>query len=123
HFERRQDFDLVGYWTIQVQEFVDLLTQYQFTLRIDSRRLSVAKWEVPGRHEVIEPPAEDGWLKVRFRVESVDVARMFVVGLGPQAIVIDPPELRDSIVEFARELIRLYQSSENHSVAFFKRSQ
>ena len=61
------------------------------------------------RPDLNEPPGEDGWLTARFSVESVDVARMFVVGLGPQAVVIDPPELRDSVVEFAHELIKLYQ--------------
>src|SRR5258708_25246731 len=110
HFERRQDFDLVTHWTTHAHEFVASLIQYHFTLRIDSRRMSVAKWNTPGRSEVIEPPGADGWLTARFSVESVDVARMFIVGLGPQAVVVDPPELRDSIVEFAHEMIKLYQS-------------
>lgn len=109
HFRRRDDFDLVAYWTTHAQEFAAMLTQYTFTLRIDSRRAPVARWYSPGRSEIVQPPGDDGWLTARFSVESVDLARMFVIGLSPQAFVVEPVDLRDSIVEFARQVLAQYQ--------------
>ncbi len=116
YFHRRDDFDLVTYWTTHAQEFVASLMQYTFTLAIDSHRLSFAKWYTPGRSEILQPPDADGWTTVRFQVESIDLARMFIFGLGPHAYVVEPAELHDSIVEFASKLLEQYQRFSPESV-------
>ncbi len=76
------------------------LMRFSFTLHIDSFRMSAARWYTPGRAEIVQPPNSDGWLTMRFQVESID-----------------PPELRDSIVEFARQLLHQGQR-EAHSPSF-----
>ena len=60
-------------------------------------------WLLPGRCQVLEQ--EDDWSMVRLQLESMDLARMLVFGLGKQAVVVDPPELRQAVLDAAREII------------------
>jgi predicted DNA-binding transcriptional regulator YafY len=113
HFHRREDFDLAAYWQGNAQQFVATLAQYQFTLRIDSRRMYLARWYTPGRCEVVEPAGEDGWLSARFQVESEDVARTFVLGFGAQATVVEPQALRESVLALAYDVLMHYEQPES----------
>jgi predicted DNA-binding transcriptional regulator YafY len=88
------------------QEFVETVAEYKFTLRIHESRWNFAKWLTPGRYQVIEPPDEKGWLTVQFAMESKDLAQMLVFGLGAQAIVIEPDELGETVLNKARELLK-----------------
>lgn len=108
HFRRPDDFDLPTYWQDHVQDFLASLTGFAFTLRIDSRRMASAKWYTPGRTEIVEPPGSDGWLTVRFWVESIDIAEMFVISMGAQVTVVEPAELRAKVLDTAREILRNY---------------
>jgi predicted DNA-binding transcriptional regulator YafY len=95
-FQRLPDFDLATYWQDHVQDFLATLTGFSFTLRIDSQGVA--------------PAGADGWVTVRFGVESLEQACIFVLSMGPHAIVIDPPELRDQVVGIARILLDHYAS-------------
>lgn len=112
HFRRTDDFDLPTYWQERAQDFVATIAEYTFTLRIDERRMSLVQWLMTGRFEVIQPADAAGWLTVRFQVESVDLARMLVFGLGRQAVVVEPQELQDAVVAAAHELIRAAEARE-----------
>ncbi len=107
-FVRAADFDLPTYWQSHTQEFLAALSEYAFTLRLDSRRMASSKWYTPGRTEILEPPGEDGWLTVRFWVESRDVARLVVLSLEDQAVVIEPVELRDDVQQAAHAILAHY---------------
>jgi len=110
-FYRPDDFDLVTYWHEHIQEFTEALTDYTFTLRLHSSRLNFVKVLMPGRHEIKEPPGEDGWLTAHFRVESIDLAQMLVFGLGTQAIVVEPESLGTAVLKTAQELLQRHTSS------------
>lgn len=111
-FRRREDFDLPTYWHEHQQHFIETLAEYRFTLRLHPERLNFLKWLVPGRYQPLEPPAADGWIMVKFDLESADLAKMLVFGLGGQAIVIEPPELQEAILSTAREIFTHYSRSE-----------
>lgn len=102
-FERDPDFDLANYWTGHVQGFRRGLVQYQFTLRLPEHRLSFIEWYFPGRSRVITPP-DNGYFVAQFETETLELARMFVLGLGTDAEVVEPQELRASVVAQAREI-------------------
>jgi predicted DNA-binding transcriptional regulator YafY len=103
HFQRDTDFDLPAYWHEHLDEFRDAFSEYVVTLRIHASRVSFVAWLLPGRYQVIE---EDGdWSTVKFQIESIDLARMLVFGLGTHAAVVDPPELRQSVLDAAREIL------------------
>lgn len=105
HFQRQEDFDLVAYWQNHLDEFVETVAEYKFTLRIHQSRWNFAKWLTPGRYQMVEPPDEAGWLTAQFAMESKDLAYMLVFGLGMQAVVIEPDELREAVLNKARELL------------------
>lgn len=60
---------------------------------------------MPGRYNVDEAPDANGWLTVRFDLESIDFAKMLVFGLGRQAEIVEPPELKEAVLSAAREFI------------------
>lgn len=104
HFQRAKDFDLSTYWQNHIQSFLAELSGYAFTLRVDSTGMASAKWYTPGRSEVIERPGDDGWLTVRFWVESLELATQFVLSMGTQARIVEPDELRDSVLRYIRAI-------------------
>ena len=54
-------------------------------------------------------PDPDGWVRTRLPVESVDVAYSYVMRLGPEAEVLEPPDLRERLADAARRLGELYR--------------
>ncbi|MBI5929072.1 MAG: YafY family transcriptional regulator [Chloroflexi bacterium] len=108
HFQRREDFDLVTYWHENAQRFADTITAYILTLRVHENRLKFVQWLVSGRYEVLEEPTADGWLTVRLRLESMELAKMLVFGLGHDAVVIEPHDLHEAVLNDARQLLEKY---------------
>lgn len=104
-FQRRPDFDLTSYWQTHLQEFKEAVSDYRFTLRVQPDRLSFIRRLVPGRYQVDETPDTAGWLTVHFDLESMDLARMLVFGLGSQAEIVEPAELKEAVLSVAREII------------------
>jgi predicted DNA-binding transcriptional regulator YafY len=105
HFQRPADFDLAAYWTEHLKEFADAMTEYSFTLRVHESRMNFIAMLVPGRYEIIEQPDKDGWFTARFHLESMELGKMLVFGLGAQGEVIEPSELHDAVVHAAREVL------------------
>ncbi|MEZ4671117.1 MAG: YafY family protein [Anaerolineae bacterium] len=104
HFERPADFDLAHYWQEHVGEFAAGMAEYGFTLCVRASRLKFAQWLTPGRNAVLGE-VEDGWLTVRFHLESKELAKMLVFGLGEQARVIEPEELREAVRTAAQAIV------------------
>jgi predicted DNA-binding transcriptional regulator YafY len=108
HFQREEDFDLPTFWQSHLHRFVESMAEYSFTLRVHPDRLPFVKWITPGRHQSTKPEREGEWYTVRVQMESVELAKMLVFGLGSQATVIEPRTLHDAVVAAARELCRQY---------------
>jgi predicted DNA-binding transcriptional regulator YafY len=113
-FDRDPAFELPAFWAARAAEFVRGMLRDTITLR-----LSPAGW----RHlrYVAEPvavqeaiaaagdPDPDGWARTRLPVESLDVAYTYVLRLGPEAEVLDPPELRARLAAAADRMRDLYR--------------
>jgi predicted DNA-binding transcriptional regulator YafY len=54
------------------------------------------------------PAADDGTVELDLRFDSLDDARMQLMGLGTSITVLDPPALCDDLVRSATELLRAY---------------
>ena len=52
-----------------------------------------------------------GWLTAGFHVESEDLARMFVLGFGAQATILEPLELREAVLQLAADIQQHYRLS------------
>ena len=44
-------------------------------------------------------------MTAQFHLESMDLAKMLVFGLGTQVAVVEPPELHAAVVQTAREML------------------
>lgn len=108
HFQRQEDFDLATYWREHTQALAATLTWYVFTLRVQKSQMQFVKWYTPGRFQIIESPGDDDWITVQFELESLALAKMFVLGLGPHALVDDPPELRQALVDHAQDTLHFH---------------
>ncbi|GGP63328.1 WYL domain-containing protein [Saccharothrix coeruleofusca] len=53
-------------------------------------------------------PEPDGWTTVRVPVESVEHAVADLLRLGPEAEVVEPPELRERVVQALRGMAAVY---------------
>jgi predicted DNA-binding transcriptional regulator YafY len=108
HFQRASDFDLATYWQEHIEDFPASLANYTFTLRLHPDRLNFAQWLTPGRWEILNPADAAGWVTVRFQMETLELAKMLVFGLGKQTHVIEPDELRYAVLDAARDLVEHY---------------
>jgi predicted DNA-binding transcriptional regulator YafY len=105
HFRRRKDFDLRTYWHEQLQHFEELTSEYGFTLHLHPDGMNFIKKVVPGRQYQIEPADNDAWITVQFRLDSIDLALMLVLGLGEHAIVVEPQELHEAVLNTAAAIL------------------
>jgi predicted DNA-binding transcriptional regulator YafY len=104
-FQRREDFDLPNHWQAQMQQFGKLVSDYTFTLRMDPAQMNFIKTIVPGRYQQIEQSEADGWITMQFHLESVELARMLVFGLGEHAAVVEPQELKEAVISTAQAVL------------------
>jgi predicted DNA-binding transcriptional regulator YafY len=58
-----------------------------------------------------QAPPVVGWLEASFRLDTIDGAVIDVLSLGPNILIIDPPELRDRVADSARQIVLLYPKS------------
>ncbi|TDC92553.1 WYL domain-containing protein [Nonomuraea deserti] len=107
-FDRDPDFDLAAFWSGRSAEFSRSLLRDVITLRLTERGVRML------RH-VADPAAVDDALAslqpdgtVRLAVESTQVAYSQVLRFGPEAEVLDPPELRAMLADAAARMAELY---------------
>ncbi|MBD1919341.1 YafY family protein [Phormidium sp. FACHB-77] len=106
---RPESFNLADYWQQSMVEFKATLPSYRVTVRVAPE---VTAWLRYGgyfaRVEQIGVPEADGWVPVMLRFDIEKAACGYVLGFGPQMEVIDPPELRDRVVQAAKDAIALH---------------
>jgi predicted DNA-binding transcriptional regulator YafY len=105
HFQRDPGFDLAAFWHNHIQEFREAITEYTFTLKVHPDRVSFVQSLMPGRFHTIEIDAGNGWQTLNFQVETMDLAKMLVFGLGSQAVILGPAELKAAVLEQCQELL------------------
>ncbi|MGK5443672.1 helix-turn-helix transcriptional regulator [Micromonospora sp. URMC 105] len=115
-FARDEDFDLGGHWREQAEAFLRSMLRAEITVRLSAAGLRALRWapEAPFAYEEVTAAAGEpdgqGWRITRLPVESVEVAYDLLLRLGPEAEVLDPPELRARLAGAARRLGELYRS-------------
>ncbi|MFD6625062.1 helix-turn-helix transcriptional regulator [Streptomyces diastaticus] len=114
-FARDTGFDLARFWRERAEEFARSLLREEVRLRLSpagARRLPGATDPRAAREALAAAGWRDGsarWVEdVVLPVESLEVAYEQLLGLGPEAEVVAPPELRDRLREAARRMAGLY---------------
>lgn len=96
------EFDLEAYW----QEERKHLEEQPYTLKLKVR--PPARYRLQGNFTPIKEKP-DGSIIVRVEVESLDEAVSYVLGLGADATVLSPIQVRDAVVHAAQAIAEIYQ--------------
>ncbi|MFG2622793.1 helix-turn-helix transcriptional regulator [Streptomyces sp. NPDC048507] len=111
-FERPAGFALAAYWEHSSRRMEAALHHDTARLRVSPRaaRLLPVRFGAAGRRalEGAGPPGPEGWVEVRLSVESPAVAVGDLLGLGGEAEVLGPPELREAVGRTVRALAKRY---------------
>jgi predicted DNA-binding transcriptional regulator YafY len=112
-FERDPVFDLAAYWAEKSAEFARSLFRERITVRVsptgvERMRILLEPAAVDEALGTVGEPDESGWVTVRLPVESLEIGYDDVLHLGPDAEVLDPPELRERVARAGRAMAALY---------------
>ncbi|MFB1044076.1 helix-turn-helix transcriptional regulator [Streptomyces chrestomyceticus] len=112
-FTRGPDFDLPAFWAERAAQFARSILRDEVTVRLtpDGVRQLRHVTDRAGAEEALAAagePDEQGWITVTLPVESLDVAYSQLLGLGPEAEVIAPPELRERFAAATDRMHGLY---------------
>ncbi len=106
---RPEDFELATYWEASKVAFREQLPRYPVTVRADPRGLERIRSGRPVRAVTeADAPDEHGWVKLMLLFEVDWEACEFLLSLGPVAVVLEPPELRNRVGRLALETAQLY---------------
>ncbi|MFK8846201.1 helix-turn-helix transcriptional regulator [Streptomyces sp. Ac-502] len=114
-FTRGPDFDLPAFWAERAAQFARSILRDEVVVRLTptgTRRLRHVT-DRAGAEEALTAagePDEQGRTTVTLPVESLDVAYSQLLGLGPEAEVLGPPELRERFAAAAARMHGLYGS-------------
>jgi len=108
-FVRPETFDLAAYWAESKAQFIADLPRYPATLRVDPTILPRLRFSGRfARIQQIDPPEADGWQRVVMQFDTMDEASGYVVGFGSKIEVVEPPELREQVINLAKSVVAFY---------------
>ncbi|HEU5199307.1 MAG TPA: YafY family protein [Ktedonobacterales bacterium] len=108
-FIRPPGFDLAAYWEQATVEFKANLPRYPAVVRADPAILPRMRQESHyTRIQEVGPPEADGWVTVNILFEEEHSAREYVLSFGPQIEVIEPPALREQVLQAAKDIVARY---------------
>jgi predicted DNA-binding transcriptional regulator YafY len=106
---RPEHFDLEAYWRQSSAAFEEGLPRYYATLRVAPSMLPWIRYRLrASRVERIDAQDADGWTTFRVRFDVEEEACQFALGLGADAEVLEPLELRDRVIEAAERVVRAH---------------
>lgn len=110
HCIRPVGFDLADYWQRSMVEFKANLPYYGITVRVAPEAMSWLRYAgyFARIEQMIDACDADGWVHISLRFDIEKAACAYVLGFGGQMEVIEPLELRDRVLQAAKEAIALY---------------
>ncbi|MBD2093504.1 YafY family transcriptional regulator [Microcoleus sp. FACHB-1515] len=109
HCVRPTGFNLADYWQRSMVEFQANLPSYHVIVRVAPEAMPWLRYGgYFARIERIDAPDAEGWIPVLLRFDIEKAACAYVLGFGAQMEVIEPLELRDRVLQAAKEAIAFY---------------
>ncbi|HLJ65857.1 MAG TPA: YafY family protein [Chloroflexota bacterium] len=102
-FVPHADFDLATYWEEMRRHFEEMTAPLTVMFRVTGALLTCLD-----RAEVLRLDEADGSAVVRIDLESPDTAVSYALSLGPEGVVLEPPEIRAAVAQAAREMAARY---------------
>lgn len=111
-FERPADFDLAAYWKAWCEDYEARRPLYPVTVRVSPDLMPILPGYFAKRFdEVIAqagPPDNEGWITLTLPFETLESARLRLLGYGRVIEVLEPEALRKSVIDYATQIIDLY---------------
>jgi predicted DNA-binding transcriptional regulator YafY/gamma-glutamylcyclotransferase (GGCT)/AIG2-like uncharacterized protein YtfP len=107
--ERPPNFDLATFWSAPASQFVTNLPRFMVRLRVTADLLRHLRYKLRFAQveESVQPEGAD-WATVVIRFQTEEEACEQILGLGPQAVVEDPPSLREKVLALAAQVVARY---------------
>ena len=106
---RPPDFDLASFWEQSAAQFRAHLPSYYVKARVRSE--IVPRMRYAGRFARIERMGRtdgEGWVEVWLRFDVEEMACEYALGFGTQLEVLEPPALREKVVNAAKNIVAFY---------------
>jgi predicted DNA-binding transcriptional regulator YafY len=115
-FERDPEFVLPAFWAERAAQFARSILRAEVVVRLtgDGARRLPHVTDRSAAEEALaaaDPPDAAGRVTCTLRVESPDVAYAQLLGLGPEAEVLAPTELRERFARTAARLAEVYAAA------------
>lgn len=111
--ERPPDFCLADYWRLWCERVKENQASYPVVARVAPQ---LVPWlsqlfgdSVSDEVARAGAPDEEGWLILTLPFETLDEARRRILGFGRAVEVLEPQALRESVADFARQILDLYE--------------
>jgi len=115
-FERKPDFNLASFWQAWCIENQERRPRFAVTVRVspDLRPYlsSVFGDSIAMEQEEAAEAVEAGWSMWQLIFSSFDEARGRILALGRAVEIIEPLSLRLSVIDFAQQIVGLYQEND-----------
>jgi predicted DNA-binding transcriptional regulator YafY len=112
-FERPADFDLGAFWQEWCAELEESRSDYVVTVRVAPDFVPLLPWyfgeQVRARIAQAGPPDAEGWITLELPFERLETARDRILSFGRGVEVLEPRALRTSILDYANQIVALYQ--------------
>lgn len=112
HFARQPDFDLARYWEDSCRQFERLSAEqfppYKALLHVHPKTFWYFPGYMEGHYQQIGEPDSDGWVTLHVTFESLGDARARILGLGTGVKILEPDELRQSVIATAGSIVTAY---------------
>ena len=112
HFERPTDFDLAAFWKAWCAEHEENRPHYLVTVRVAPALIPyLPQYFGECIRDTIaqaDPPDAEGWVTLTLPFETIWDARERMLGFGGAVEVLEPEPLRESVIDFATQIVALY---------------
>ncbi len=111
-FERPLDFNLSVFWETWCASYESYLVDFTVTVRVAPDFISMLPRyfgsEIHARIAQAVSNEVDGWIELELAFESFEAARDRILGFGRGIEVLEPSALRISVLDFAEQIVALY---------------
>lgn len=105
-----EGFDLAAWWERSSAEFKTSIPRFYASFRVHPEVLP--RLYAAGRFSRVEKMGEvdgEGWTRVEMRFQFEEEAAEIALSFGPRLEVLDPPSVRDRVLELARSVVAFYK--------------
>ncbi len=121
-FERPADFDLAAFWNQWCSEYEDNRPYYPVSARIAPELVPYLRYHFDNRlnYEIVQaaPPDAEGWITLTLPFETLEEARVRILGFGRAIEVLEPEALRLSVIDFAEQIVAFYSGKQGEGLCY-----